>query len=547
MSARRVISAAAGYILVVVLERALSIVTMPITTRLLAPVDFAQLIAINNITSLLNNFVCLFLARALPAVLSAQPNDGARRDAATTIMIGTVLLGAVTLAAMWPLAGWIGQLIGQPGSFPALLRLALVATVVILLGQTMLATARSLERHRLAIVVQSTALVLQTVVVLSLLLLVREGVASLFWAALAGGIVVIAGYLPQLSRWFLGRPSVRHLRRAAQVSSHLLALNLGALVTLNSAGLILNWAGRPEEAAAFNIATGAAALGMLAAYSFDNVWTPYVLHRRADVELPAIARRVFNLHSAGFLLGAALGALFAHEAVDRLLRIVRLRQQFRARHPARWAPASFCLDRPCDRGGVSRCGNASCADLRRVWPDRRDGIGVRDDDRADAGRLPRRPADRLPVGETGRDLGVRLRAGGNGSLSTTGLDDGRHQDRRSRRSRRYGDCNPNGEFRPIAPIRSARSGKRAGFFSKTFSLAHFKPRGIALRWLAIYAPDRLTPTASKIPPAQWRDMSIIQDCSPHEIWRAPQRDIPQPDMQFLKCYRSESFSSQQPR
>ncbi len=318
-------TAAAGYLLVAALERALSLVIMPITTRLFSHADFAQLIAINNVSTLLNLVVGLFLVRGLPAVMAAQPDDRARRDAATTIFLGTGALGAGVLAVMWPLAPAIGAWLNQPEGFAGLFRLALAAMFVVLMGQCLQATARSLERHALAIGVQSVALVVQAGCVLALLLVTQFGLISIFWAGLGAGVTALVGYLLRLGGLITGKPQISHLARAGKVSTHLLALKFGALVILNCAGLILNWAGRPDEAAAFSIAAGAAGIGTLACFAFDSAWTPHLLRRAADPAFAATARRMFEHFSAAFLLGGASGALFAHEVFAVLVgpRFVR--------------------------------------------------------------------------------------------------------------------------------------------------------------------------------------------------------------------------------
>jgi O-antigen/teichoic acid export membrane protein len=313
VSVRNIVSGVTGYMLVGALERALSLAILPITTRLFAPTDFAQLIAINNITAILNLFVGLFLVRGMTPVVAALPDEAVRRDAVTSIVWATAGLCVVSFSAVWLLAPAIGHALNQPEGFAALLRLALAAMFVATLGQTMMALSRTLERHALVVKVQVLALVGQAIVMLHLLLNLRWGLASVFWATFMAGAIALLGYLAWLVGWLRGRPTTRHLRSATLMGAHLLALNIGALLMLNSAGLILNYVGRPDEAAAFGIASAVASIGMLAAIAFDSVWTAHIMRRRNDPEVQQLAVRMFDLHSAVFLVASAAGALFAHE------------------------------------------------------------------------------------------------------------------------------------------------------------------------------------------------------------------------------------------
>lgn len=313
MSVRLIVAGASGYLLVGVLERAMGLVTLPVTTRLFDAADFGQLIAINNITALLNLSVGLFFIRAMTPLLAVLPDDGARRDAATTIFWTNAGLNVLGFSAIWLLAPWIGNVLNQPDGFSAFLRLALAATFAVSLGQSLHALSRAIERHALIFQVQSIALVGQTICVFSLLLIFRWGLASIFWAILAAGVIAIACYLPRLARWLCGRLNTHHLGLATHMGANLLAVQFGALLILNCAGLILNYVGRPEEAAIFVIANGAAGIGMLAAFAFDNVWTAYLMRRHNDREIRQLALRMFELHSVAFLIAGSAGALFAHE------------------------------------------------------------------------------------------------------------------------------------------------------------------------------------------------------------------------------------------
>ncbi|MFV0296689.1 MAG: lipopolysaccharide biosynthesis protein [Hyphomicrobiaceae bacterium] len=319
MSVRLVMSAAAGYALVGALERSLSLVIMPITTRLFAPIEFSQLIAINNFTSLLNLTVGLFFVRGLPALLAAQDDEWGQRDAATTVFAATTVLGVFIISLGWWVAPLLGAFLNQPPTFPGLMRLAVCAIVMLLLGQSLNATARSLEHHKAAVTAMFTAFLVQAGSVFSLLLIFREGLASIYLAQIAGAVTMFAVLFMSHHHWISGRPKRSQLAKSALLSSQILSLNIGALVILNSAGLILNWAEQPREAALFGVATGAASVGMIGSVAFNGAWTPYVLRRAKDPTLPDTARRTFTLFSVAFLVAGAMGALFAHEVFSVLV------------------------------------------------------------------------------------------------------------------------------------------------------------------------------------------------------------------------------------
>lgn len=313
MSSPKILASISGYLLVGLLERALSVAILPITTRLFSATDFAALIAINNVTALINLVAVFFFIRSLTPTVASLCDEDERRNMATTIFWITVAIGVLSFSAVWAMAPKIGEILKQPKDFSSLLRIAVAAAFSASLGQALLALSRALERHRLSLVVQVLAIFTQAAVMLYLLLILRLGIEALFWASLAWGIIILAGHLPWLGHYLLGRATAQHLRRATVMSAHLLALQIGTLLVLNCSGLILNYVGRPDDAALFGIASGAASLGLIAALAFDSVWTAHFLRRRNEPDIHQAATRMFEVHSAVLLVGSAAGCLFARE------------------------------------------------------------------------------------------------------------------------------------------------------------------------------------------------------------------------------------------
>lgn len=319
VSSPKIFMSVSGYLLVGLLERALSVVILPITTRLFSTTDFAALVAINNVTALINLGAVFFFIRSLTPTVASLHDEDERRNMATTIFWTTAAIGALSFSAVWAMAPKIGELLKQPEGFAALLRIAVAAAFAASLAQAVLALTRALERHHASLVVQIVAIAIQAAVMLYLLLILRLGVESLFWAGLAWGIINLVGHLPWLGHYLLGRPTARHLRQAAVMGAHLLALQIGTLLVLNCSGLILNYVGLPGDAALFGIASGAASLGLIAALAFDSVWTAHFLRRRNDPGIHQVARRMFEVHSAVLLVGSAAGCLFAREVFTILV------------------------------------------------------------------------------------------------------------------------------------------------------------------------------------------------------------------------------------
>ena len=314
MSARFVLSAAAAYSLIGIVERGLALLTMPITTRIFTSDDVAQLVAIANVTTLLAHIGAMLFMRGLAPALARQPDDTARRQLSSSVFWATIVAGLATVTAAGFMASPIATLLKQPPEFVPLLHLGLAAMLSVTVGVTLMVLARSIESHRLAVTVQALALVVQASLLLGLLLIARWGVSSVLWASFAAALLAIACYAAALGpTWLTAAPSGPRLREALVLSLHLAALQLAPLVMLNCSGIILNALGRPEEAAYLSIAAGAAGVALLSAASFEGVWTAYVLRRRGDPELPGLALRIFDAHSAAFLVAGAAGSLFAHE------------------------------------------------------------------------------------------------------------------------------------------------------------------------------------------------------------------------------------------
>lgn len=314
MSARFVLSAAVAYSLIGIVERGLALLTMPITTRIFTPDDVAQLVAIANVTTLLAHIGAMLFMRGLAPALARQPDEPARRQLAASVVWATLVVGLATIGVAWAMAPSIAAILKQPPAFVPLLHLGLAAMLAVTLSVTLMVLARSIESHRLAVAVQAAALVVQATLLLGLLLVAGWGISSVLWASLASGLLAIACYIVALGpRWLTAPPDGTRLREALVLSLHLAALQFAPLVMLNCSGIILNGLGRPVEAAHLSIAAGAAGVALLSAASFEGVWTAYVLRRRDEPGLRDLARRIFDAHSAAFLVVGAAGSLFAHE------------------------------------------------------------------------------------------------------------------------------------------------------------------------------------------------------------------------------------------
>ena len=307
MTATRIARASTAYLAVTAAETVATLLTVPVMTRHLSPTDYGLMLLITNIAAGVNLLFGFTLAQALPALWAGAASIDRRKATATTL-----------LWAIAALSGSVYVLVAATGSgnalvAPAPVALAATASFLLALGLCLASLVRLEERPRLFATVQISALAIQTCLLLYLLVVRGGGLASLYAAMFAAGLMTAATYGFALRHLLLARFEWPILGEAVRIGARMLPWQLANLLAANSAGILLVRSGHVDQAGLFAVAAGAVAIFVSVSNSFINAWTPYVLLRHAEPDLRAMQLKVFAVYSSGLLVMAAALSLFAQD------------------------------------------------------------------------------------------------------------------------------------------------------------------------------------------------------------------------------------------
>lgn len=313
MSARFIFGSSATYLAVMVAERAASLLLFPLMTRILTPGDYGAILLIGNGGALINLLFGYSLAQALPTLFSNARSEPVRRAVCTTIMLSITAILFVLYLAVALLSKEISIYYLHTPEYETAIALGALSSFLNGCSLCLVLIVRLSERHKLYQMVQLPGLVLQVGLIVWFIVSASLSVSSQYAAAAAAGLFTTVVYVVALRRWLTGRIESRQLVVASRIGLQMLPWQFATLLTTNSAAFFLTRSGHIEEAGLFLVAYGAAGLLIVAASSFDSVWTPFVLSRKDQPDLRQTQIRIFSLYSSALLMGASALCLFAHE------------------------------------------------------------------------------------------------------------------------------------------------------------------------------------------------------------------------------------------
>jgi O-antigen/teichoic acid export membrane protein len=328
MSVRLVLGASATFVVVSTAERFAGLLTVPIATRVLSPLDYGAVLFMTNFGAVANFLVGVSLATALPSLLAGAAGASESRSISTTIVALQLGLFALIYLALALAAPWVASRVILDSEWTTAILTAVLAMFLFSMSQCLIGLLRVFEMRHVYWTVQLPAIVLQTLLVVLLLLGTQLGFAAIYLAMMAAAAFALPIYWYRLRHHLAGRLSGRVAKQAVRIGLPLIPWQGAVFLTTSSAAFYLARYSSLEEAGLFAVANSVASIFCLLAFNFNAVWTPYVLLRKSQPDLDRILVRVFSLSSALLLLSASVLALFAHE-IFVLLIGPRFREAYR--------------------------------------------------------------------------------------------------------------------------------------------------------------------------------------------------------------------------
>ena len=313
MTARFVFMSSTAYLAVTAVEVAATFVSLPIMTRMLSPAEYGLMLLIANAAGLVNLMFGFSLAQALPTLFAGTMSLERRRTVSTTVLATIAAVSAALYGTMAICAGEISFRLLQTSAHAEVIAFGALASFLIAFSLCLASVVRLQEWHKLYMMVQLPAVLIQLGLLVVLLVATKLGLSALYIAMSAAGLFTTLAYVSAVRHWLTGSFDRHILAEAARIGARMLPWQLATLLTTNTAGFFLARAGHIEQAGLFAVAASAVAVLVGLSNSFSNVWTPFVLLRHTETDIAATQRRVFEIYSAALLIAASGLGLFAQE------------------------------------------------------------------------------------------------------------------------------------------------------------------------------------------------------------------------------------------
>ena len=300
------------YGLATVLVRAVSILLVPVLTRLLAPADYGAI----DILAVFTGFVSVIVSlEIVQAVARFYPDSTSRDDR----------IGYASTSLWFAVIGYTGFLIvGEALAAPIargllggvdrtdIVRVALVA----LWGNGVFYVAQSQLRWRLLARRYAVSSIVYSVVSMGtgvLFVLAGSGVVGVFGGQIVGasaGIALSLGALRTEYRFIIDRAK---LRAMLAFSAPLIPSSLGVLVTLYIDRIAINTLLGLSELGLFGIGFRLASVITLLSLGVQSALTPLIYTHHRALQTPAAIARIFRFYVAGTIVVSLGLGLFARE------------------------------------------------------------------------------------------------------------------------------------------------------------------------------------------------------------------------------------------
>lgn len=296
-----------------ILSRGLSLVVLPIYTRILSPVDYGALDMVMVIASFAVLLVALEITQALARFYAEADTDSAKRRMASTALWFTAAAYAVAGAAAFvlarPLAAW---LLGS-ADMAGILKIGLagiVANGFFYLAQNQLRFALRSKAYAVVSIVYAVG-TLGLGVLLGYGL--AMGLAGVLWGLFAGTALAAALALLLLRRSYRFEYDGALLRTMLSFSLPLIPAALATFFTLYSNRLLLNEMKGLDAVGLFGVASRIAAVITLLIIGLQSALTPLIYANHKEPETPPQLAWLIERFSA-LALACCLGlGLFAWE------------------------------------------------------------------------------------------------------------------------------------------------------------------------------------------------------------------------------------------
>lgn len=314
------------YSIPTIVSRALSIVLVPLYTRVLSPADYGVLDLLSAFGNLALLTVALEISQAVARFVASEHDPSERSRVATTGLWFTVLMYSLFVSGAQILAPLLsGLLLGEDG-FTHIFRLSVLQ--IALNGVTLIAhdQLRWQLRPGQHVVGSVLTLVFGSGGSVFFTLVLDLGVIGMILGLISGSVVTLVYSLYQLRDTFTLHPSVSRLRKMLSFSIPLVPSGMAVFISRFVDRLIIRHFLELEDVGLYGIAFRLAGTVSLLTTGFRMAMSPLVYARHDQPETPGYLAVLFRYFLAFFVVVFAFLSLFSSD----ILRIMTTEQYWPA-------------------------------------------------------------------------------------------------------------------------------------------------------------------------------------------------------------------------
>lgn len=304
-----------AYGLAGILARGVSLLLVPLYTRVLAPADYGTIDLLVVLATLVNLTVALEISQAVTRLYPDAPTREERVGLASTALFFT--LGAYGVFAVAALAGAapLGAVLLDAPERAGLVRLAVASIAaggVLYFAQAQLRTELKARGYAaVSLVVAGVTIAVSLLLVIGL----RQGVAGVLRAQLVGNLAGAALALYWTRESYAPRFDLDRLRAMLGFSAPLVPSGIAVFVALYVDRIVIKEVMTLRDVGVFGVGYRIASLAALLVLGFQGALTPLVYTHYRAPDTPAQIARLFRWFLALGMGVVAVLSLFAPELI----------------------------------------------------------------------------------------------------------------------------------------------------------------------------------------------------------------------------------------
>lgn len=265
-----------------ILLKAVTILLLPLYTRILTPSDYGILAVTSVISFILGVIISLSLHGFVSPLYFSGKNPKERMEGIGTLFVANILIGGAITSIIDQIGGFLFPLIVRDVPFYPYIRIAIWTTYFTLWQLIPLNLLQTQERSILYITLTIFGSLLQIGLIICFTVYLNQGVTGVLIGQMIAALVMIIPYTGIALRNMILSLKIDVLRQALVFSLPLIPHSLAGWILEFSDRMILQWYVPLDQLGLFSLAYSYASLHSLFSYAINMAWVPYLFRTDAS-------------------------------------------------------------------------------------------------------------------------------------------------------------------------------------------------------------------------------------------------------------------------